>query len=158
MPEAPSPCSSTTASSPDEGYIRQCFLRGHRAPAFSPPPRRYAKVAKKDFKGPKDLCVKCMGEKYARNRPKLEVYDCYLEDCQRCKKRTMHIGPGWCVYCNAVPDGELTSYCDSCDLVFEIPEYVKNDHGGVVDLLKVVHPSCAQCSGIASSWETSGDP
>ncbi|KAH6986282.1 hypothetical protein BKA56DRAFT_715656 [Ilyonectria sp. MPI-CAGE-AT-0026] len=132
-------------------FIRQSYLRGHLAPAFTPPSKECTHC-RRTYTGLNELCIKCLREKYTQDKAKEEVHDSFLEECRRCNKPTLHLGLEWCVECSAVPSEEFSLYCDQCDIVFELPLFVKDKAGKIVDMLKVKNLWCIKCSGVAGSW------
>ncbi|PTD02651.1 hypothetical protein FCULG_00009266 [Fusarium culmorum] len=138
--------STTTKPSANKGeycFIRQVYLRGHLAPP-SHHPRSNAHAAA----SPSKAAISFEKECDARDRKR----DTFLDDCEKCEKTTLQLGPDWCTACYAVPDDTFPVYCEECVVQNDVPNRVMDDKGGFVDMLKVNSLWCVQCKGPADSW------
>ncbi|CAM1500485.1 Fc.00g096470.m01.CDS01 [Cosmosporella sp. VM-42] len=141
------------------GFIRQSFLRGHLAPAFQPP-TKHCPQCKDLFRGMTSHCLPCRKANraaVAQAESKSSIPDSFLDNCQTCKARTLHLGPGWCTDCFAVAGAAFPLYCEECVLMFEVPVYVTDDRGGQVSMLEVENLWCVKCGGVAESWMRMGE-
>ncbi|KAI8654808.1 hypothetical protein NCS57_01227900 [Fusarium keratoplasticum] len=144
---------------PDEEngtYIARLHQRG----LLIPPPTKTCFRCKNNFTGASNICRPCAKILYPNKKPKP---DAYLDVCQVClpqlepredkrPARTLHLGPGWCVRCNAVPGNEFPLICDECDIVEPLPVFVNDDRGGKVDMLQDVETLwCVKCEKQAES-------
>ncbi|KAM0545671.1 hypothetical protein ACHAO7_008126 [Fusarium culmorum] len=125
--------STTTKPSANKGeycFIRQVYLRGHLAPAF-PPPAKQCTRCRKSFQNVRTMCLPCLRaisfekECDARDRKR----DTFLDDCEKCEKTTLHLGPDWCTACYAVPDDTFPVYCEECVVQNDVPNRVMDDKG-----------------------------
>ncbi|KAJ4327152.1 hypothetical protein N0V84_002414 [Fusarium piperis] len=143
----------------NRAFIARSIQRGFLSPAI-PPPTKTCLNCKENFTGVSNICRPCLKLLYPN---KQTVPDTYLDVCQVClpklepradggSTRTMHLGPGWCVRCNAVPGNEFPLICDECDTVEPLPVLVSNDRGGVVNLLEVETLWCVRCEKPAESY------
>ncbi|KAM0185721.1 hypothetical protein ACHAPI_012058 [Fusarium lateritium] len=140
----------------NESFVRQSFLRGHLAPAFRPPTKTCPRCLQ-NYTGTKTMCLPCIKAVYAekekdKDKDKDVSRDTYIDDCEMCKKSTLHLGPGWCVECYAASDAVFPLYCEECVVSCDVPVSVKDDKGGFVDMLKVRSLWCVSCQGVADSW------
>ncbi|KAL2671273.1 hypothetical protein Neosp_013853 [[Neocosmospora] mangrovei] len=138
-------------------YITRLHQRG----LLIPPPTKKCFNCKKDFTGASNVCRPCAKSLYPNKKAKP---DAYLDVCQVCLPqlesradgrvpKTLHLGPGWCVRCNAVPGNEFPLMCDECDIVEPLPVLVKNDRGGEVNLYEDVETLwCVKCEKQADSY------
>ncbi|KAK7425156.1 hypothetical protein QQX98_000070 [Neonectria punicea] len=137
----------------NEEYIRQCFQRGHIPATSDPLPAKPCTSCKAAFRGVREMCVPCYKESYTREMgepPSLP--DTFLENCEKCNARTLHLGESWCVGCSAVEAcATFSLICEECEIIVDVPAYVKDGCGGVVDILDVESLWCVKCGGIAES-------
>lgn len=102
------------------------------------------------------MCLRCLKEIYieqATSKREIER-DTFLSHCgnKKCNEITHHLGPGWCVPCNAEGKNVYQVICLQCELVMDVPYRVRDDRGGSVDMLKVRSLWCVKCKGLADSW------
>lgn len=143
----------------NRAFIIGCVNRGLLSPAI-PPPEKACLRCKNPFTGAPKICLPCRKILYPNNK---SVPDAYLDACQVCLPqlepradggvaKTLHLGPGWCVRCNAVPGNEFPLICDECDIVEPLPVLVNDDRGGVANLLEVETLWCVKCEKQAESY------
>ncbi|KAJ4228987.1 hypothetical protein NW759_003708 [Fusarium solani] len=137
-------------------YITRLHQRG----LLIPPPTKTCFNCKNNFTGASNVCRPCAKILYPNKKPKP---DAYLDVCKVClpelepredkrTPKTLHLGPGWCVRCNAVPGNEFPLMCDECDIVEPLPVFVNDDRGGKVDMLQDVETLwCVKCEKQADS-------
>jgi hypothetical protein len=100
------------------------------------------------------MCLRCLkatlAEKARDTRDRSR--ETFIDACETCKKTTLHLGPSWCTDCYAATDNTFPVYCEECVVQNDVPHVVRDDKGGVVDMLKVSSLWCLQCRGPADSW------
>ncbi|EKJ72416.1 hypothetical protein FPSE_07440 [Fusarium pseudograminearum CS3096] len=151
-----------SANKDESCFIRQVFLRGHLAPAF-PPPAKQCTGCGKSFQSVRTMCPPCLKaislkkECDAKDRER----DTFPDHCKKCKQTTLHLGPDWCTVCYADtadtaapadPGNTFPVYCEECVVQIDIPNRVKDDKGGFVEMIEVNSLWCVQCKGPADSW------
>lgn len=102
------------------------------------------------------MCLRCLKDIYTEQAAdkRERERDTFLSYCEneKCNETTHHLGPGWCVPCNAHGKNVYQVICVDCELVMDVPYTVKDDQGGFVDMLKVRNLWCVKCRGLADSW------
>ncbi|KAL6922237.1 hypothetical protein FSHL1_006203 [Fusarium sambucinum] len=150
------PTPPQTNADKDGQFIRQVYLRGQLAPAFQPPAKTCPRCLK-SFQSVRSMCLPCLKAVAAEkaNDALDRSRDTYLDSCETCKTTTLHLGPSWCITCYAVPDNTFPVYCEECVVQNDVPNKVRDDKGGFVDMLKDARPKAdvvEKGDGLMSDW------
>ncbi|KAF4438025.1 hypothetical protein F53441_12877 [Fusarium austroafricanum] len=97
----------------NKNFIRQAFLRGDLAPVLNPPIKTCGRC-KQSFTGPRTMCLRCLQVKYAEEAAdrRDRATDTYVQQCEKCKQLTLHLGPGWCTVCYDANGGLESLQCE----------------------------------------------